>query len=86
MFQISAKAGALAAAAAADQVALLAELVAPIAVEHAVDPDRVRAHEVMDLRGDHSRLTAATGWEPEIPLRQTMSDTIDWWERELAPA
>ena len=38
----------------------------------------------MDLRGDHQRLTGATGWEPEIPLRQTMADTIDWWERELS--
>ena len=52
---------------AAEQVALLAELIAPIAVDHEVDPARVRAHEIMDLRGDHSRLTAATGWEPEIP-------------------
>ena len=68
----------------AEQVQLLAELVAPIVVEHVVDPARVRAHEIMDLRGDHSRLTAATGWEPQIPLRQTMADTLGWWERELA--
>ena len=37
----------------------------------------------MDLRGDHSRLTADTGWEPVIPLRQTMADAIEWWEESL---
>jgi GDP-4-dehydro-6-deoxy-D-mannose reductase len=68
---------------AADQVALLGELIAPIEVEHVVDPDRVRAFEVMDLRGEHRRVTEATGWEPEIGLRQTMMDTIEWWEGEL---
>lgn len=68
---------------ASEQVALLAALVAPMQVQHVVDPARVRANEVMDLRGDHSRLTAATGWEPQIPLRQTMADAIAWWEREL---
>lgn len=71
---------------AADQVALLADLVAPIEVEHAVEAALVRAHEVMDLRGDPTRLTAATGWRPTIPLRQTMLDTIAWWERELTAA
>ena len=69
---------------AAEQVQLLAELVAPMTVDHEVDATLVRAHEVMDLRGDHSRLTADTGWEPEIPLRQTMADTLSWWERTLA--
>jgi GDP-4-dehydro-6-deoxy-D-mannose reductase len=69
---------------AGEQVALIAELIAPISVEHVVDPSRVRAHEVMELRGSHDRVTAATGWEPEIPIRQTMADTVDWWERELA--
>jgi GDP-4-dehydro-6-deoxy-D-mannose reductase len=69
---------------AAEQVQLLAELVAPIRVEHVVDPARVRAHEVMDLRGSHRRLTEATGWEPSIPLRETMMDTLTWWESELA--
>lgn len=71
---------------AADQVQLLSELIAPITVEHVVDPGRVRANEVMDLRGAHDRLTAATGWEPQITLRQTMADTIKWWENELAGA
>ncbi len=71
---------------ASEQVGVVAELLAPVAVEHVVDPARVRAQEVMDLRGSHSRLTEATGWEPEIPLRQTMADTIEWWERELAQA
>jgi GDP-4-dehydro-6-deoxy-D-mannose reductase len=69
---------------AAEQVALVAKLVAPIEVEHVVDAARVRPHEVIDLPGAHDRLTATTGWEPEIPLRQTMSDAIDWWRRELA--
>jgi GDP-4-dehydro-6-deoxy-D-mannose reductase len=68
---------------AAEQVALLADVIAPIEVEHIVDPARIRAHEVMDLRGDHSRLSADTGWEPVIPLRQTMVDAIDWWEESL---
>lgn len=69
---------------AAEQVMLLAEVVAPLGVSHVVDPAMVRAHEVMDLRGDHARLTADTGWEPRIPLRQTMADSIAWWETELA--
>jgi GDP-4-dehydro-6-deoxy-D-mannose reductase len=67
---------------AGEQVALLAELLAPIEVAHTVDPARVRAREVMDLRGDPSALHELTGWEPRIPLRQTIADTIAWWERE----
>jgi nucleoside-diphosphate-sugar epimerase len=38
----------------------------------------------MDLRGDHTLLTDATDWEPRIPLRQTISEMLSWWEAELA--
>ena len=69
---------------ARDQVGLLRELIAPVEIEHVIDPDRVRPHEVMDLYASHERLTEATGWEPTIALRQTLSDTIDWWHRQLA--
>jgi GDP-4-dehydro-6-deoxy-D-mannose reductase len=71
---------------AAQQVELLAELVAPVELEHVVDPGRVRAHEVMDLRGSNERIRAEVGWEPEIPFRTTMQDTLQWWERELRAA
>jgi GDP-4-dehydro-6-deoxy-D-mannose reductase len=69
---------------AAEQVGLVAELIAPVEAEHIVDPGQVRAHEMPDLAGSHDRITAATGWRPEITLRQTMMDTIEWWELELA--
>jgi GDP-4-dehydro-6-deoxy-D-mannose reductase len=68
----------------AEQVAVLARQLHPIAIRHVVDPTRVRASEVMELRGDHAKLTAATEWRPRIPFEQTMADTIEWWERELA--
>ena len=68
---------------AAGLVSLLGELIAPVEVEHVIDPARVRAREVMDLRGAHDRLTMATGWEPVVPFRQTLADTIAGWESEL---
>jgi GDP-4-dehydro-6-deoxy-D-mannose reductase len=69
---------------AAENVRAIAALLAPIEVEHVVDPARVRAHEVMDHRGSYARLAAVTGWRPEIPLAQTLADTVAWWESELA--
>jgi GDP-4-dehydro-6-deoxy-D-mannose reductase len=69
---------------ARELVALVGELLAPIRVTHEIDPARVRAHEVMENRGSADKLHAAIGWEPEIPLRQTVADTIGWWERELS--
>ncbi len=65
------------------QIELIGRLIAPVAVEHVVDPERVRGHEVMELRGAHERITATTGWNPRIPLTQTMADTLEWWKREL---
>jgi GDP-4-dehydro-6-deoxy-D-mannose reductase len=61
-------------------VAMLAEA-AGVAVEHVVDPAKLRPHEVMELRGSFDALRAATGWEPEIPLADTLRDTLEWWRR-----
>ncbi len=41
------------------------------------DESRVRPAEVPRLAGDPSRLREATGWSPEIPLEQTLADTLD---------
>jgi GDP-4-dehydro-6-deoxy-D-mannose reductase len=37
----------------------------------------VRPVDLPVLRGDPSRLQAATGWQPEIPLDQTLRDLLD---------
>jgi GDP-4-dehydro-6-deoxy-D-mannose reductase len=71
---------------AREMVALVAELIDPITVTHEIDPARVRAHEVMENRGSAAKLHAAVGWERKIPLRQTVADTIAWWESELRAA
>jgi GDP-4-dehydro-6-deoxy-D-mannose reductase len=42
-----------------------------------VDPELVRPVEVPRLVGDASRVRAATGWAPEIPLEQTLADVLD---------
>lgn len=48
------------------------------------DPDLVRPVDVPVLRGDASRLTGATGWRPEIPLEQTLADTLAFWQQNQA--
>jgi GDP-4-dehydro-6-deoxy-D-mannose reductase len=71
---------------ASEHVATVASLIAPIAVEHVVDPALVRANDVADSRGSHERLTAATGWRPDIHVDQMVADTIAWWQTQLAGA
>ena len=53
----------------------------PIAV--AEDPTRLRPAEIPRLAGDASKLRAATGWEPRIPLEQTLRDTLEHARRTV---
>ena len=55
---------------------------ARLPVEIVVDPARLRPVDVPLLVGSHDRITAATGWRPEIPLDQTLDDLLSWW-REI---
>jgi nucleoside-diphosphate-sugar epimerase len=36
------------------------------------------------LYGSPARLTADTGWTPEIPLSTTLRDTLDHWRDRIA--
>jgi GDP-4-dehydro-6-deoxy-D-mannose reductase len=47
---------------------------APVRVER--DEARLRPIDIPRLSGDPARLQAATGWEPRIPLEQTLADTL----------
>jgi GDP-4-dehydro-6-deoxy-D-mannose reductase len=56
---------------------------ASVPVRHEVDPARVRAHDVPEIRGSAARLRTRTGWAPRIPLEQTVRDALDAWREEL---
>lgn len=43
----------------------------------APDPDLQRPVDIPVLRGDAGKLRRATGWEPSIPLAQTLADLLD---------
>lgn len=46
-------------------------------LELVTDPTLVRAVDVPVMIGDNSRLRAATGWRPEIPLDATLKDVLE---------
>jgi GDP-4-dehydro-6-deoxy-D-mannose reductase len=52
-------------------------------VRHEVDPARLRAHDVPEVRGSAARLREATGWRPEIPLERTVADALEDWRERL---
>jgi GDP-4-dehydro-6-deoxy-D-mannose reductase len=41
-----------------------------------------RPHDIPLLTGDPSRFMAATGWKPEIPFTQTLSDLLDYYRSQ----
>jgi GDP-4-dehydro-6-deoxy-D-mannose reductase len=53
-------------------------------VEVRVDPERLRPSDVPAQVGDPSRLRAATGWEPRIPLERSLLDLLDDWRTRTA--
>jgi GDP-4-dehydro-6-deoxy-D-mannose reductase len=57
---------------------------ASCAIEIRQDPARTRPSDVPVMCGDASRLRAATGWEPLIPIERSLEDTIDSWRDALS--
>jgi GDP-mannose 4,6-dehydratase len=51
---------------------------ARVPIAHVVDPARLRPSDVTLQIPDTSKFRQATGWNPEIPVRQTLSDLLDF--------
>ncbi|MEO0182406.1 MAG: GDP-mannose 4,6 dehydratase, partial [candidate division WOR-3 bacterium] len=47
------------------------------------DPARMRPSDVELLIGSYEKFHAATGWEPSIPLEQTLKDLLDYWRSRI---
>jgi len=46
-------------------------------------PEKMRPSDVEILISDTSRFRAATGWAPQVPLDQMLSDTLDYWRERV---
>jgi GDP-4-dehydro-6-deoxy-D-mannose reductase len=47
------------------------------------DAERMRSYDTTKVVGDNSRLRAATGWAPQIPLKQSLTDLVAYWRSHL---
>jgi GDP-4-dehydro-6-deoxy-D-mannose reductase len=52
---------------------------AHVRVRIELDESRLRPSDNPVIAGSHERLTRDTGWEPQIPIEQTLSDLLDHW-------
>lgn len=48
------------------------------------DPARMRPVDVPELVGSHASLSAAAGWQPRVPLEQTLSDVLGYWRARVS--
>lgn len=62
--------------------ALIARATRPMRLT--ADDELFRPVDVAEVKGDPSKLHAATGWRPEVKLGQTLDDLLDYWRRVTA--
>ena len=51
-----------------------------INIEH--DSNRMRPSDIPILQGDYSKFKLKTGWEPKIPLEETLRDILEYWRKQ----
>lgn len=54
-----------------------------LAVEVKIDPALVRKSDPPLVVGSNSRLRDETGWQPRIPIGETVAAMVDWWREHL---
>ncbi len=47
------------------------------------DPNKIRPVDVPIIEADITKLRELTGWQPRIPLEQTIRETLDYWRRNV---
>lgn len=47
-----------------------------------VEPKRLRGYDIQLLAGNASAIEHSTGWKAEIPLQQTLTDLLEYWDQK----
>ncbi len=56
---------------------------ATVDVKVVQDPARMRPSDTPVVCGNHDKLTAHTGWQPELGLDQILADALDYWREKV---
>ena len=48
-----------------------------------VDAGRIQNHDVPIQIGNAEKIRLATGWQPQIPLKQSLSDLLNDWRQRV---
>ena len=64
---------------------ILADLMAAatVTIEVEADPDRLRPSDMPRLVGNNALARSELAWQPQIPLKRTLTDTLDWWRQRV---
>lgn len=54
-----------------------------VRVDVKVDPSRLRPADVTLQIPDCTKFKERTGWEPQIPIRQTLEDLLNYWSANV---
>ena len=52
-------------------------------IQTRIDPKRLRPSDVPILLSDSTKFRRATGWEPEIPFKQSLEDLLNYWRERV---
>jgi GDP-4-dehydro-6-deoxy-D-mannose reductase len=55
---------------------------AGVRAEVSIEPSRMRPVDQRRVYGNHGKLTAHTGWQPRIPIGDTLDGLIRYWKKE----
>ena len=50
-------------------------------IEVKVDPNKLRPVDVPIIEPDITKINGCTGWKPEIDIKQTLQQTLDYWRK-----
>lgn len=55
---------------------------AKVPIEIRKDPKKMRPSDTPMVRGNHDKLTAHTGWKPELSIDQILTEALDFWRSQ----
>lgn len=54
-----------------------------VEIQVEVDPNKLRPVDVPIIEADITKLNRLTGWQPQIPLKETIKETLDFWRANV---